>query len=65
MGKGNGQVGRHAVMPAWVEVIGEQGVADVAGFVVSNLDGRKLSESAKADVANGTKFFAANCVACR
>jgi len=56
--------GRHAVMPAWAEVIGEQGVADVAGFVVTNLDGRKLPEGAKADVANGGKLFAANCVAC-
>jgi cytochrome c oxidase cbb3-type subunit 3 len=56
--------GRHAVMPAWAEVIGEQGVADVAGFVVTNLDGRKLPEGAKADVANGAKLFAANCVAC-
>jgi cytochrome c oxidase cbb3-type subunit 3 len=29
--------GRHAVMPAWADVIGEQGVADVAAFVVTNL----------------------------
>jgi cytochrome c oxidase cbb3-type subunit 3 len=36
----------------------------VAGFVVTNLDGRKLPEGAKADVANGAKLFAANCVAC-
>jgi cytochrome c oxidase cbb3-type subunit 3 len=56
--------GRHAVMPGWSEVIGEQGVADVAGFVLTNLDGRKLPEGAKADVANGEKLFAANCVAC-
>ena len=56
--------GRHAVMPGWAEVIGEQGVADVAGFVVTQLDGRKLPEGAKADVANGEKLFAANCVAC-
>ncbi|TDF77397.1 cytochrome-c oxidase, cbb3-type subunit III [Pseudomonas sp. H9] len=56
--------GRHGVMPAWAEVIGEQGVADVAGFVLTNLDGRKLPEGTKADVANGEKLFAANCVAC-
>ena len=36
--------GRHAVMPGWAEVIGEQSVADVAAFVVTNLDGRKLPE---------------------
>jgi cytochrome c oxidase cbb3-type subunit 3 len=56
--------GRHAVMPAWAEVIGEQGVADVAAFVVTNLDGRKLPDGTKADPANGGKLFAANCVAC-
>ncbi|MBV6290481.1 cytochrome-c oxidase, cbb3-type subunit III [Pseudomonas aegrilactucae] len=56
--------GRHGVMPAWAEVIGEQGVADVAGFVLSKLDGRQLPKEAKADVANGEKLFATNCVAC-
>ncbi|KRP51666.1 cytochrome-c oxidase, cbb3-type subunit III [Pseudomonas poae] len=56
--------GRQAVMPGWAAVIGEQGVADVAGFVLSNLDGRTLPENAKADVANGAKLFAATCTAC-
>ncbi|MGE7994427.1 c-type cytochrome, partial [Pseudomonas sp. NPDC089554] len=56
--------GRHGVMPAWAEVIGEQGVADVAAFVLTNLDGRTLPEGAKVDVAAGQKLFAANCVAC-
>jgi len=56
--------GRHGVMPAWAEVLGEQGVADVAAFVLTNLDGRTLPEGAKADPANGQKLFAANCVAC-
>ena len=56
--------GRHGVMPAWAEVIGEQGVADVAAFVLSKLDDRPLPEGAKADAANGEKLFAANCVAC-
>ncbi|QCI13707.1 cytochrome-c oxidase, cbb3-type subunit III [Pseudomonas putida] len=56
--------GRHGVMPAWAEVIGEQGVADVAAFVVSKLDDRRLPEGAKADAENGEKIFAANCVAC-
>jgi len=56
--------GRHGVMPAWSEVIGEQGVADVAAFVVSKLDGRTLPEGVKADAENGQKIFAANCVAC-
>ncbi|QBF25972.1 cytochrome-c oxidase, cbb3-type subunit III [Pseudomonas tructae] len=56
--------GRHGVMPAWAEVIGEQGVADVAAFVLTNLDGRSLPKEAKADAANGEKLFATNCVAC-
>ena len=56
--------GRHGVMPAWAEVIGEQGVADVAAFVLSNLDGRSLPEGVKADAAKGKEIFAGNCVAC-
>ncbi|WP_296234569.1 cytochrome-c oxidase, cbb3-type subunit III [Pseudomonas sp. UBA4617] len=56
--------GRHGVMPAWAEVIGEQGVADVAAFVLSDLGQRSLPEGAKADAAKGKAIFAANCVAC-
>jgi cytochrome c oxidase cbb3-type subunit 3 len=56
--------GRHGVMPAWAEVIGEQGVADVAAFVLTNLDGRSLPEGVKADPLKGKELFASNCVAC-
>ena len=56
--------GRHGVMPAWAEVIGDQGVADVAAFVLTNMDGRSLPEGAKADPAKGKEIFAGNCVAC-
>jgi len=56
--------GRHGVMPAWAEVIGDQGVADVAAFVLTNLDGRSLPEGSKTDVVKGKEIFAANCVAC-
>ncbi|MBO9551086.1 cytochrome-c oxidase, cbb3-type subunit III [Pseudomonas sp.] len=56
--------GRHGVMPAWAEVIGEQGVADVAAFVLTNLDGRSLPEGVKADPVKGKELFASNCVAC-
>ncbi|MBA1200943.1 cytochrome-c oxidase, cbb3-type subunit III [Pseudomonas capeferrum] len=56
--------GRHGVMPAWAEVIGEQGVADVAAFVLTRLDGRALPENIKADAVNGQKIFATSCVAC-
>ncbi|MBF8777232.1 cytochrome-c oxidase, cbb3-type subunit III [Pseudomonas fulva] len=56
--------GRHGVMPAWAEVIGEQGVSDVAAFVLTNLDGRKLPEGVKADPVKGKALFTSNCVAC-
>jgi len=56
--------GRHGVMPAWVDVIGDQGVADVAAFVLTNLDGRSLPEGVKADPLKGKDIFAGNCVAC-
>ncbi|TFF40507.1 cytochrome-c oxidase, cbb3-type subunit III [Pseudomonas sp. RIT623] len=56
--------GRHGVMPGWSTVIGEQGVADVAAFVLTNLDGRQLPADAKADPAKGKEIFASNCVAC-
>lgn len=56
--------GRHGVMPAWAEVIGEQGVADVAAFVLTNLDGRSLPQGVKADAAKGKDIFASSCVAC-
>ena len=56
--------GRHGVMPAWSEVIGEQGVADVAAFVLTRMDGRSLPQGVKADPLKGQEIFAANCVAC-
>ncbi|PYC14181.1 cytochrome-c oxidase, cbb3-type subunit III [Pseudomonas mosselii] len=56
--------GRHGIMPGWATVIGEQGVADVAAFVLTNLDGRSLPEGVKADPAKGQEIFATNCVAC-
>ena len=56
--------GRHAVMPAWGDVVGEQGVRDVSAYILTRLDGRKLPEDAKADPVAGQKIFATNCVAC-
>lgn len=56
--------GRHGVMPGWAAVIGDQGVADVAAFVLTGLNGRRLPEGANADADNGQKLFATNCVAC-
>ncbi|WP_263139477.1 cytochrome-c oxidase, cbb3-type subunit III [Pseudomonas sp. RIT-PI-AD] len=56
--------GRQAAMPAWGEILGEEGVHNVAAYVLTQLAGRKLPENAKADVDAGQKIFAANCVAC-
>ena len=56
--------GRHGVMPAWSEVIGEQGVADVSAYIVTGLNHRTLPDTAKADASKGQAIFAANCVAC-
>ncbi|MCY1309507.1 Cbb3-type cytochrome c oxidase subunit CcoP2 [compost metagenome] len=52
------------MMPAWGDIIGEDGVRNVAAYVVTELSGRKLPEGTKADIAAGQKVFAANCVAC-
>lgn len=56
--------GRMAAMPAWGEVLGEDGVKNVAAYVRQDLAGLKLPEDAKADVAAGKALFASTCVAC-
>jgi cytochrome c oxidase cbb3-type subunit 3 len=56
--------GRHAVMPAWGEVLGDAGVSNVSAYVLTEIAGRKLPEGNKADIEAGTKLFATNCVAC-
>ncbi|MBX8493992.1 cytochrome-c oxidase, cbb3-type subunit III [Pseudomonas cichorii] len=56
--------GRHAVMPAWGEVVGEQGVRDVSAYILTALGGRTLPEGTKADPVAGQKIFATTCVAC-
>jgi cytochrome c oxidase cbb3-type subunit III len=52
--------GRKAAMPAWGTILGEDGVADVAEYVLQ-ISGNE-HDAAKA--AAGAKLFAANCVAC-
>lgn len=52
--------GRKAAMPAWVGVIGEEGVVDVAEYVLQ-ISGNE-HDAAKAE--KGAKLFATNCVAC-
>lgn len=55
--------GRQAVMPGWKDVIGEEGIRHVAGYVRS-LSGRDVPEGIEADLEQGQKIFAANCVVC-
>ena len=55
--------GRQAAMPAWRDVIGEEGIRNVAAYVRS-LSGRDVPEGINADVEQGQKIFATNCVAC-
>ncbi|MBO3275386.1 cytochrome-c oxidase, cbb3-type subunit III [Pseudomonas schmalbachii] len=57
--------GRMAAMPAWGDVLGNQGVHDVAAFITTKLDGRSLPEGVTDEqVENGSKLFATTCVAC-
>lgn len=56
--------GRHAVMPGWTPIIGEQAVADVSAYVISGLLERPLPAGLNVDPANGAKVFATACVAC-
>ncbi|WBL62078.1 cytochrome-c oxidase, cbb3-type subunit III [Stutzerimonas stutzeri] len=55
--------GRQAAMPAWKDVIGEEGIRNVAGYVRS-LSGRDTPEGISVDIERGQKIFAANCVVC-
>ncbi|PBQ02647.1 cytochrome-c oxidase, cbb3-type subunit III [Pseudomonas congelans] len=57
-------VGRMGVMPALGGVLGEQGVRDVAAYVLTQLDARPLPVDANADPVAGQKTFASLCVAC-
>jgi len=53
--------GRQAAMPAWKDILGEEGIKNVAGYVRS-LSGLKNPEGL--DIAAGQKAFATNCAAC-
>jgi cytochrome c oxidase cbb3-type subunit 3 len=52
--------GRSAVMPPWAQVLGEEGVKDVANYVLQ-ISGR-THDSLRA--AHGKELFQQNCVAC-
>jgi cytochrome c oxidase cbb3-type subunit 3 len=53
-------LGRKAAMPAWGSILGEEGVADVAEYVLQISGGEH--DAAKAEV--GAKLYTTNCVAC-
>jgi len=52
--------GRKAAMPAWGSILGEEGVVDVAEYVLQLSGGEH--DAAKAEA--GAKLFTTNCVAC-
>ena len=56
--------GRMGMMPAQGPVIGEDGVRNVAAYVLTELGGRELPDDAQADVAAGKQIFATVCSAC-
>jgi cytochrome c oxidase cbb3-type subunit 3 len=56
--------GRQAVMPAWAEVLGEEGIRNASAYVLTEIAGRKLPEGSKVDIEAGKKLFAGNCQAC-
>ncbi|WP_434456023.1 cytochrome-c oxidase, cbb3-type subunit III [Stutzerimonas urumqiensis] len=55
--------GRQATMPAWRDVIGEEGIRNVAGYVRS-LSGLKNPEGVEIDLTKGKEIFATNCAVC-
>ncbi len=56
--------GRQAAMPAWGDILGDEGVRNVAAYVRQDLAKLKLPEGAQVDIAAGQQTFATNCQAC-
>lgn len=56
--------GRTGVMPAQGPMIGEDGVRNVAAYVLTELADRELPEGTDADIAAGQQIFASTCFAC-
>lgn len=55
--------GRHAVMPAWASVVGEQGSRDLTAYVL-RLNGRQVPSGMVADPSKGETLYRQACVAC-
>ncbi|WPC06967.1 cytochrome-c oxidase, cbb3-type subunit III [Pseudomonas benzenivorans] len=56
--------GRNGMMPAWGEVLGNEGVQQVATYVRQGLAGLPLAEGSAIDLQKGAELFANNCTAC-
>ena len=56
--------GRIAAMPAWLDVIGEDGVKNVSAYVRQDLAGLPLPEGTVADLDAGKTVYAQSCSAC-
>ncbi|MCQ4323205.1 cytochrome-c oxidase, cbb3-type subunit III [Stutzerimonas stutzeri] len=56
--------GRVAAMPAWGQVIGEEGVKNVAAYVRNDLGGLPLPEDSDADTVAGGQVYAQTCSVC-
>jgi cytochrome c oxidase cbb3-type subunit 3 len=56
--------GRMAAMPAWGEILGEDGVKNVAAYVRHGLAGLPLPADSTADLQAGQQVFSTTCVAC-
>ena len=55
--------GRQAVMPAWKDSIGEEGIRNVAGYI-RTFSGLKNPDTAKVDLEAGQSIYATNCAVC-
>lgn len=56
--------GRIAAMPGWVQVIGEDGVKNVAGYVRSDLAGLPMPEGQDVDLSKGAEIYTQTCSVC-
>ncbi|SDG83326.1 cytochrome c oxidase cbb3-type subunit 3 [Pseudomonas flavescens] len=56
--------GRIGVMPAWGQVLGDDGVRNVAAYVRNGLAKLPLPEGSNADLAKGKQLYDSTCVAC-
>ncbi|NWB91007.1 cytochrome-c oxidase, cbb3-type subunit III [Pseudomonas agarici] len=56
--------GRIAAMPAWGEILGENGVKNVAAYVRHDLAQLPLSQDSTADLEAGRQSFNTSCIVC-